>query len=174
MLRTALSGRVGAAVAMALCGLLAAPGAWSLASGEPAPACAAPALDGGGNVSLADYRGRVVYLDFWASWCGPCRESFPFMNDLQREFAARGLQIVAVSVDKTPAEARRFLARYPAQFTVALDAAAACPAAFRLEGMPSSFVIDRTGAVRAAHVGFREQDRAEIRRQLLEALDGDK
>jgi cytochrome c biogenesis protein CcmG, thiol:disulfide interchange protein DsbE len=174
MARTGLRRRVGVAVAMALCGLLAASGAWSLASGEPAPACAAPALDGGGNVSLADYRGRVVYLDFWASWCGPCRESFPFMNDLQREFAARGLQIVAVSVDKTPAEARRFLARYPAQFTVALDAAAACPAAFRLEGMPSSFVIDRSGAVRATHVGFRDSDRAEIRRQLLEALGGDK
>jgi peroxiredoxin len=174
MPRTGLSRRVAAAAALALGGLLAAPGAGSLASGEPAPACAASALDGGGNVSLADYRGRVVYLDFWASWCGPCRESFPFMNDLQREFAARGLQIVAVSVDKTPAEARRFLARYPPQFTVALDAAAACPAAFRLEGMPSSFVIDRTGAVRAAHVGFREKDRAEIRRELQEALDGDK
>jgi len=145
-----------------------------LASGDPAPACAAAALDGAGNVNLADYRGRVVYLDFWASWCGPCRESFPFMNDLQRDLAARGLQIVAVSVDKTPAEARRFLARYPAQFTVALDAAAACPAAFRIEGMPSSFVIDRSGAVRATHVGFRDSDRAEIKRQLLEALGGDK
>jgi peroxiredoxin len=168
------SRRIVAVLAAALSGLVAAPGAWSLTSGEPAPACAAPALDGGGSVSLAQYRGRVVYLDFWASWCGPCRESFPFMNDLQRDLAGRGLQIVAVSVDKTPAEARRFLARYPAQFTVALDAAAACPAAFRIEGMPSSFVIDRTGAVRAAHVGFRDKDRAEIRRQLLEALDGDK
>jgi len=174
MPRRYLSRRIGAAVAVALWALVAAPGASSLASGEPAPACAAQALDGGGNVRLADYRGQVVYLDFWASWCGPCRESFPFMNDLQRDLAARGLQIVAVSVDKTPAEARRFLARYPAQFTVALDAAAACPAAFRIEGMPSSFVIDRNGAVRAAHVGFRDSDRAEIRRQLLDALGGDK
>lgn len=172
MPRIRLSGRLWIAVAAALCGLAAVPNAWPLANGEPAPACAAAALDGGGSVNLADYRGRVVYLDFWASWCGPCRESFPFMNDLQRDLSTRGLQIVAVSVDKTPAEARRFLARYPAQFTVALDAAGACPAAFRIEGMPSSFVIDRTGAVRAVHVGFRDSDRAEIRRQLLEALEG--
>jgi thiol-disulfide isomerase/thioredoxin len=150
------------------------PVAWSLAAGDPAPACAAPLLDGGRAVSLADYRGKVVYLDFWASWCAPCRDSFPFMNELQRDFAGKGLQIVAVSVDKTAEDAKRFLVRYPASFTIVLDAAASCPAAFRLEGMPSSYVIDRNGAVRAVHVGFHNSDRSEIRRQLDEALAGGK
>src|SRR5262249_38267542 len=80
--------------------------AWSLATGDAAPACSAPLLDGGRTVSLADYRGKVVYLDFWASWCAPCRDSFPFMNELQRDLADKGLQIVAVSVDKTAEDAK--------------------------------------------------------------------
>jgi hypothetical protein len=77
-----------------------------------------------------------------------------------------------VSVDKTPEDARRFLTRYPAQFTVALDAVATCPAAFQLQGMPSSYIIDKGGAVRAVHAGFRNRDRAEIRQQLLDLLGG--
>ncbi len=169
-----LRSRVGATALAALGAIAWVPSAWSLTTGESAPACVAPLLDGGRMVNLADYRGRVVYLDFWASWCGPCRESFPFMNELQRDLAGKGLQIIAVSVDKTAAEARRFLVRYPAQFTIALDTAGACPTAYGLEGMPSSFVIDRGGAVRAIHVGFRDKDRTEIRRRLMEALDADR
>src|SRR5215467_9715639 len=142
------------AALVALAAIGPTPAAWSVASGDAAPACSAQLLDGARTVSLADYRGKVVYLDFWASWCAPCRESFPFMNELQRDLAGKGLQIVAVSVDKTADDAKRFLARYPASFTIVLDAAATCPAAFRLEGMPSSYVIDRSGAVPAVHVGF--------------------
>ena len=161
-----------AAVALATLGAAVfAPGAWPLASGESAPACSAQLLEGDRSVRLADYRGKVVYLDFWASWCAPCRESFPFMNELQRELADKGLHILAVSVDKTADEARRFLVRYPAQFATALDAPGACPAAYRLEGMPSSYVIGRDGIVRAVHIGFRSGDKAEIRRQVIEALD---
>jgi len=161
-----------ARLALLLVGLAPAPIAWSLVAGDAAPACSAQSLDGARNVSLADYRGKVVYLDFWASWCAPCRESFPFMNELQRDLADKGLQIVAVSVDKTAEDAKRFLARYPASFTIVLDAAANCPTAFRLEGMPSSYVIDRSGAVRAVHTGFHNSDRDEIRRQLVETLQG--
>jgi thiol-disulfide isomerase/thioredoxin len=163
-----------ARLALVLIGFAPAPMAWSLAAGDAAPACSVQLLDGARTVSLGDYRGKVVYLDFWASWCAPCRESFPFMNELQSELAGKGLQILAVSVDKTAEDAKRFLARYPASFTVALDAAANCPAAFRLEGMPSSYVIDRGGAVRAVHTGFHNSDRDEIRRQLVEALQGGK
>jgi cytochrome c biogenesis protein CcmG/thiol:disulfide interchange protein DsbE len=162
-----------AVAALAAVGVIAVtPTARSLTNGDPAPACVLAVLDGSRSVNLAEYRGQVVYLDFWASWCGPCRESFPFMNELQRELAGKGLQILAVSVDKTAEDARRFLARYPAQFTVALDAAAACPTAFQLQGMPSSYIIDQSGTVRAVHAGFRNRDRAEIRQQLLDLLRG--
>lgn len=154
----------------AACAMAAATAAWPLGSGERAPECAARLLDNGTALQLADYRGQVVYLDFWASWCAPCRESFPFMNDLDREFRDQGLRIIAVSVDKSADDARRFLARYPPQFTIALDAAGACPAAYDLEGMPSSYLIDRTGRFRAVHAGFRSGDKAELRRQVMEAL----
>ena len=161
--------RLGAAgLALAAAGFT--PIASPLGGGEAAPACSAQLLDSDRSVRIADYRGQVVYLDFWASWCGPCRESFPFMNELQRELAGKGLQILAVSVDRTADDARGFLARYPAQFATALDTTAACPAAYKLEGMPSSFVIGRDGTVRAVHVGFRRGESAEIRRQIREAL----
>jgi thiol-disulfide isomerase/thioredoxin len=172
MRRRKLNARLAVAALAAVGAIAWSPTVRSLTNGEPAPACVLAVLDGSRSVSLADYRGQVVYLDFWASWCGPCRESFPFMNELQRELAGKGLQILAVSVDKTPEDARRFLAHYPAQFTVALDAAAACPAAFQLQGMPSSYIIDKGGAVRAVRAGFRNRDRAEIRQQLLDLLGG--
>jgi len=162
------------AALVALAAIGPTPAAWSVASGDAAPACSAQLLDGARTVSLADYRGKVVYLDFWASWCAPCRESFPFMNELQGDLGDKGLQIVGVSVDKTAEEAHRFLARYPAKFTIVLDAAGACPSAFRLEGMPSSYIIDRAGVVRAVHVGFRDSDRTELRRKVMEILNGGK
>jgi cytochrome c biogenesis protein CcmG/thiol:disulfide interchange protein DsbE len=170
--RRRLNARLAVAALAAVGAIAATPTARSLTNGDPAPACVLAVLDGSRSVNLAEYRGQVVYLDFWASWCGPCRESFPFMNELQRELAGKGLQILAVSVDKTAEDARRFLARYPAQFTVALDVAAACPAAFQLQGMPSSYIIDKDGAVRAVHAGFRNRDRAEIHQQLLDVLRG--
>lgn len=164
--------RAGSVVAVlgAVGALAASTAAWPLPQGEAAPACVAPVLDSGKALSLADYKGQVVYLDFWASWCGPCRESFPFMNELNAELAGKGLHIIAVSVDKTAADARRFLARYPAQFTTLLDTSGACPAAYRVRGMPSSYLIGRDGTLRGTIVGFHDSDKADIRRQLLEAL----
>ena len=93
------------------------------------------------------------------------------MNELQRDFGDKGLQIIAVSVDKVPDDARRFLARFPAQFTVVLDTTWTCPSAYLLQGMPTTYVIDRSGVIRAVHIGFREGDKAGIRRQLVELLN---
>lgn len=158
-------------VALAVvCALFATGTASPLTAGDKAPACVAASLDGGNNLDLSDYKGQVVYLDFWASWCAPCRESFPFMNELNRELGGKGLRIIAVSVDKTEADARRFLSRYPAEFTTVLDTSGACPAAFRVQGMPSSYLIGRDGNVRSTVVGFHDSERADIRRAALEAL----
>ena len=144
---------------------------WPAAKGDVAPACAATTPDDARTVRVADYKGKVVYLDFWASWCPPCRESCPFMNELQRELGDKGLRIIAVSVDKTPDDARRFLERFPPLFTVALDPKWTCASAYLLPGMPTSFIIDREGVVRSVRIGFREGDKAGIRRQLLEMLN---
>ncbi|MEH6825246.1 MAG: TlpA disulfide reductase family protein [Motiliproteus sp.] len=108
----------------------------------------------GSNHALSDYKGKVLLVDFWASWCGPCRESFPWMNSMQQQYQTQGLEVVAINLDEEPELARAFLQQVPASFTVLLDTDAQLPAAFGLIGMPTSYLIDREGRIRARHVGF--------------------
>ena len=109
---------------------------------------------------LGSFRGRVVYLDFWASWCAPCRQSFPWMNHLQGELRDDGLVVIAVNVDRDHADAERFLREHPAQFRIVYDPDGVLPEKFGVRGMPTSFLFDRNGQVQSRHEGFllREQD----------------
>lgn len=142
-----------------------------LGLGVPAPACAAPAppfdLPG---ARLADLRGKVVYVDFWASWCGPCRKSFPWMNELQRRHAGAGLQVVAVNVDEKREDAAAFLAKVPAGFSIAYDPAGATPKAYGVKGMPSSALVGRDGELLWMHTGFSEADRDKLEERIRAAL----
>lgn len=108
----------------------------------------------GGEMALADLQGKVVLIDFWASWCGPCRESFPWLNNMQEKYAEQGLVIVGVNLDKQPKQALDFLKQVPANFTLLLDNKAILPEAYGLIGMPSSYLLDRQGRLRATHTGF--------------------
>jgi cytochrome c biogenesis protein CcmG, thiol:disulfide interchange protein DsbE len=123
-------------------------------------------------LDLSPHKGKVVYVDFWASWCVPCRESFPWMQAMQAKYAAKGLVIVSVNVDEVRADAERFLARYGRGISVQYDSAGAVAKAYDLKGMPSSFIVDRAGSVRFKHTGFRDKDRdgfeAEIRQMVGE------
>ncbi|MBS0395379.1 MAG: TlpA family protein disulfide reductase [Proteobacteria bacterium] len=121
-------------------------------------------------VDLAALRGRVVYVDFWASWCVPCRQSFPYMNEVHREFAKDGLVIVAVNVDQDRAEADAFLRRYPPDFRIAFDTGGTLAERFHVKGMPTSFLIDRAGNVRMQHQGFRPDDRGPLRDEIRRLL----
>src|SRR2546427_1432439 len=125
------------------CSALVSTLAAAVGVGERAPPFALPTA-AGDTVALAQLRGKVVYVDFWASWCGPCRRSFPWMNAMNRKYGAQGLAIVAINVDKKRADAERFLAQIPAEFTVVFDAPGAVPAAYAVKGMPSSYLIDAT------------------------------
>jgi thiol-disulfide isomerase/thioredoxin len=136
--------------------------------GAPAPSFDLPKAEGA--VRLGDLRGKVVYLDFWASWCGPCKQSFPWLNDMQSKYRAQGLEVVAVNLDAKGEDARRFLAETPAAFTVAFDAAGATPKAYAIKGMPSSVLIGADGKVIAQHAGFREGDRDKLEEQIRVAL----
>lgn len=139
------------------------------AGAEPAPDVAW-ATDRG-DLHLAQLRGKVVYLDFWASWCTPCRASFPWMNEVQAQYAAQGLVVLAVNLDKDRAQVERFLEAYPARFTVAYDPAGETAARLQVKGMPSSYLIDRNGELRYSHVGFRERDREVLEARIRELLE---
>ena len=123
-----------------------------------------------GPIRLSDYRGKTVYLDFWASWCGPCKQSFPWMNEMQARYAAQGLQVVAVNLDAKAEDARSFLASVPAQFTIAYDPAGSSASQYRIKGMPSSVLIGPDGKVLSVHAGFNQGARAELERQITTAL----
>lgn len=123
-----------------------------------------------GKVSLRENAGKVVYVDFWASWCGPCKQSFPFMNELQKKYAANGLQIIAINVDKTRDDAMIFLKKNQADFTIAFDSVGTVPTQYDVKGMPSSYLIGRDGKLIYTHRGFKAQDTAEIEAKIRAAL----
>jgi cytochrome c biogenesis protein CcmG/thiol:disulfide interchange protein DsbE len=154
----------------AIAAIACAPGlARAVAAGDAAPELSAQA--DGAPVRLADHRGRIVYLDFWASWCAPCRLSFPWMNAMQARHGAQGLQVIAVNLDAKPEAARRFLAETQAAFAVAFDPAGDTARRYAIRAMPTSLLIDADGRVLATHAGFRDTDRMPLEAMLKKALD---
>jgi len=134
-------------------------------------ALGAAAADTADSLDLARFRGKVVLVDFWASWCEPCRHSFPWLNAMQAKYGDRGLVVIGVNVDRDRADADRFLHEVPATFQVVYDPAGALATRFDLPGMPASYIIGRTGDVVAHHIGFRSglsADREAELKQLLE------
>ncbi|WP_109017054.1 TlpA family protein disulfide reductase [Novimethylophilus kurashikiensis] len=142
-------------------------------TGREAPAFSLTSPNGG-QVNLSQYKGKVVYLDFWASWCGPCRKSFPWMNAIQNKYASQGLQVIGVNLDENNGDAAKFLKEMPAQFAIAFDGKAATPALYGVKGMPSSFLIGRDGKVILEHSGFNDADRAELEKNIRAAVEGAK
>ena len=103
---------------------------------------------------LSDLNGQVVYLDFWASWCKPCRKSFPWMNQMQLKYAEKGLQIIAINLDAEATLAKAFLDKVPALVPIVYDPKGKIANIYQLLGMPSSYLIDKKGRVRFAYKGF--------------------
>jgi thiol-disulfide isomerase/thioredoxin len=155
-------------IAIMLAAALGASSAQALEKGAPAPQFDLQGLEGA--VKLAKLQGKVVYVDFWASWCGPCRQSFPWMNEMQAKYGARGLQVVGVNVDANSADARQFLAATPARFVIGFDPQGATPRSYGIKGMPSSVLIGPDGKVLLEHSGFRDADRAELEARIQAAL----
>ncbi|MDH5368975.1 MAG: TlpA family protein disulfide reductase [Gammaproteobacteria bacterium] len=122
------------------------------------PITSIPLKTDNGNIKLSDFNGTVIYLDFWASWCIPCRKSFPWMNDIQKKFGNKGFKVIAVNLDEEHNKAKAFLDKIPANFTIAYDPDGVSATAFKVKGMPSSYLIDRTGNIISSHIGFREKE----------------
>ncbi len=127
---------------------------------------ATPTLD------LDAYKGKVVYIDFWASWCGPCRQSFPWMKAMHEKFGKDGLVILAINVDQEKKKADDFLKEFSPAFPVIFDSSGTLATQFKVQTMPSSYMLDRNGKPRFRHLGFHDAKRdvyeKEIRNLLAE------
>ncbi len=131
----------------------------------------APSAVADSEINLDEFRGRVIMLDFWASWCVPCRHSFPWMNSMHQKYADRGLVIIAMNVDKKITEAEKFLERYPADFRIAYDPEASLAREYGVETLPSTFLIGRDGQIASQHVGFKVKRQEEYEAAILAALE---
>jgi cytochrome c biogenesis protein CcmG, thiol:disulfide interchange protein DsbE len=131
---------------------------------------ASRAVDASSAVDIGEFRGRVVYLDFWASWCAPCRQSFPWMQAMKDAYESRGLTVLAVNLDQHRGDAERFLAQFHPSFDVRFDPQGTVAERFKVQGMPTGLLIDRHGVVRFTHIGFRPVDAAAYENQLREIL----
>ncbi|MDH3613432.1 MAG: TlpA family protein disulfide reductase [Gammaproteobacteria bacterium] len=119
---------------------------------------------------LAEYRGKVVIVDFWASWCVPCRRSFPWLNSMHDKYTDDGLEIIGVNLDAKPAAAAEFLAEYPPSFNIIYDETKELAKSFDVVAMPSSFLIGPDGEVRKRHYGFKVKKQDEYEAAIVEAL----
>jgi len=135
---------------------------------KPAPLFDLPGMTN--EVSLVAYRGKVVYLDFWASWCGPCKDSFPWMNLMQAKYANQGVVFIAVNVDRKKEDATRFLASTPANFIIAFDNKGTTPKDYKVMGMPSAYVIDKYGNIAHSHIGFNVKKITEYEAHIKQTL----
>jgi thiol-disulfide isomerase/thioredoxin len=147
---------------------------WAVAAGvtvgQVAPAVSLPDLKGSGQISLAELRGKVVYLDFWASWCGPCRVSFPQLEQLRVELGPDQFEVLAINVDEVESDALQFLLEMPVTYPVVRDAEGVTPKAYGILGMPTGYLIDREGVVRDIHQGYRKSDGADLRAAIVKLL----
>ncbi|WJG09266.1 TlpA disulfide reductase family protein [Aliiglaciecola sp. LCG003] len=123
-----------------------------------------------GDKQLSDLKGQVIYLDFWASWCKPCRKSFPWMNRMTEKYGTEGLKVIAVNLDSDATLANQFLAKIPAQFQIVYNPDGSIAKQYQLPGMPSSYIIDKSGEIRVAHKGFHLDKTQQYESELVSLL----
>ena len=140
----------------------------SFAALNQAPDINLPGVNG--SVKLAELKGKVVYLDFWASWCEPCKKSFPWLHDIKQSYADKGFEVVAVNLDKDRKLADAFLKEMDVNFVLAFDEDGESASAYKLKGMPSSYLIGRDGKLYASHIGFKEKDKTKLEQAIKELL----
>jgi thiol-disulfide isomerase/thioredoxin len=143
---------------------------YAIEEGQSAPACPAQPQAQPAGFKPADYKNKVILIDFWASWCGPCQKAMPFFNGLRNELLKNGFEIVAVNVDEDQEIARQFLQSHPVDYPMFFDPDGECPKTYQVQAMPSSYLIDKTGKVRHIHMGFRDSDQALLREQIQALL----
>ncbi|HEX7035149.1 MAG TPA: TlpA disulfide reductase family protein [Pseudomonadales bacterium] len=126
---------------------------------EPAPDFTLKSLDGS-NLRLEEYRGQVVLINFWASWCGPCRQEMPLLDRLHQRYEDAGFAVLGINVEGEEAPARQLIDKIPVSFPVLIDQGQQVSERYELQAMPSTVVVDRDGVVRYVHRGYKPGDEA--------------
>jgi peroxiredoxin len=145
--------------------------AQALEIGQVAPNFSLPSLTSDSNNTLSQYRGQVVYVDFWASWCAPCRTSFPLLEKLYQTNKDKGFTLVAINMDEELIAATKFLQMYPVSFDLLRDAEGQWADTYGIETMPTSYIIDKKGIIRYIHNGFAKDDIVDIERTVQKLLN---
>jgi thiol-disulfide isomerase/thioredoxin len=135
---------------------------WAVEAGKPLPDL--------GLAEVQKTKGQYIYIDYWASWCGPCRQSFPWMNALQAKLGSKGLKVVAVNVDAKRADADKFLTHTPAQFTIAFDPQGESAKKLAIKTMPTSMLVSPEGRVLFVHSGFRTEETGQLEAKIAAAM----
>lgn len=141
----------------------------ALEAGQPAPEIQLKDLSGK-PVTLSALKGKVVIVDFWASWCGPCRQSMPVLEKLSKTYKEKGLVVLGVNTDNDAKSASKFLAEVPVSFVVVNDADKRVARAYAPPTMPSSYIIDKQGRVRQVHAGFKAGDAKQLEAEIQQLL----
>ncbi|HTP39331.1 MAG TPA: TlpA disulfide reductase family protein [Steroidobacteraceae bacterium] len=135
--------------------LLAAalPASAAISTGAPAPAFSLGSSLGK-PVALADLKGQVVLVNFWASWCGPCRTEMPILDQVYRKYKALGVTLVGINVEPNSTDAQKYLQSVPVSFPILFDTDSTVSKLYQVEGMPNTVIVDRKGVVRYIHHGY--------------------
>ena len=152
-----------------VCSLLLAASAGAREISGPAPDFTLKS-DTGENIRLEELRGQVVMLNFWASWCGPCRQEMPLLDDLYERYSPAGFTLLGVNVDADVADAKAVLEEIPVSFPIVYDTNSKVSEAYNIDAMPSTVFIDRNGKLRYLHRGYKAGDEAEYRKIIKELI----
>jgi len=133
---------------------------------KPAKGFTLPDLKTGNNITLDKFEGRVVYLDFWASWCKPCVKSFPKLDELHKKYKKSGFDVIAINLDQNKNKALEFIRQRPVSYTLLYDKNASVAMDYKVQAMPSSYFIDKKGVIRLTHSGFRPGDEDKIEKAV--------
>jgi peroxiredoxin len=152
-----------------LLALLVTPLARAIEAGQVPPDFKLKTLSGQ-EISLSGLRGKVVILDFWASWCAPCKDEMPVLERLHKKYGSKGLVIVGISVDNELANAKKFIDGVKVTFPIVHDAKKSVADAYKPPRMPTSLVLDREGKVRFVHAGFRKEDAQKLEKEVAGLL----
>jgi peroxiredoxin len=135
----------------------------------PAPPFTLTALSGQQG-ALSQYKGQVVMVNFWATWCGPCQQEMPLLDQMYKKYKPAGFTLIGVNVDKEAPAVKELLARKPVSFPVLLDPANQVSKAYHVDEMPSSVIIDRKGEIRYIHRGYKPGDENEYQDRIRQLI----